>query len=70
MTKPTLNKVNEAIAYYGVELVKGNGYFYFADTGSRYIADWIPSVYSPRLTTMSLEKWVEYVGCNLSEAGM
>ena len=68
MTKPTLNKVNEAIAYYGVELVKGKGYFYFADTGSRYVADSIPSVYSTRLTTMSLEKWVEYVATNLSKA--
>ena len=68
MTKPTLNKVNEAIAYYGVELVKGNGYFYFADTGTRCAADLIPSVYSTRLTTMSLEKWVEYVASNLNKA--
>lgn len=68
MTKATLNKVNEAIAYYGVELVKGNGYFYFADIGESYVADHIPSVFSTRITTMTLEKWVEYVGNSLATA--
>lgn len=66
--KPTMSKVNEAIAYYGVELVKGDGYFYFADIGEGYVADLIPSVYSNRLSTMSLEKWVEYVATSLREA--
>ena len=45
MTAATLTKINAEIAKHGVEVVKGNGYFYFADTGEEHLADHIPSVY-------------------------
>ena len=57
----TLKTINKAIATYGVELVKGNGYFYFADTTSENVADSIPSVYSMHLRGMSLDQWVNHV---------
>ena len=62
MTAATLNKVNEALAEHGVELVKGKDYFYFADLpGSlHYRAIGIPSVMSNVLRCMTLEEWVEY----------
>lgn len=60
MTAATLNKVNEALAEHGVELVKGKDYFYFADTTCAACADSIPSVMSNVLRCMTLEEWVEY----------
>ena len=57
----TLNKVNQAISTYGVELVKGKGYFYFADIGDSFVADNILSVYSMHINCMSLEQWIKYV---------
>tara|TARA_R110000851_G_scaffold178010_10_gene324949 strand:- start:1679 stop:1867 length:189 start_codon:yes stop_codon:yes gene_type:complete len=61
MTVATIKKVNAAIADKGVELVKGNGYFYFADTGEDYVADFIDSVYSTTLRCMTVEEWVAHV---------
>ncbi|QXN71407.1 hypothetical protein RCHARTNEY_38 [Rhodobacter phage RcHartney] len=61
MTAATLTKINAEIAKHGVEVVKGNGYFYFADTGEAYLADHIPSVYSAQLRALSLEEWVAHV---------
>ncbi len=63
MTAPTIAKINAAIAQLGVEVVKGNGYFYFADLpgAPEYNADRIPSVYSCHLRCMSLEEWVIHV---------
>jgi hypothetical protein len=57
----TMRKVNEALAPFGVEVVKGNGYFYFADAGEAYVAHKIPSVYDMRLSCMSQEQWVDHV---------
>lgn len=62
MTAATLNKVNEALVEHGVELVKGDGYFYFADLDAspHFRADSIPSVFSNVLRCMTLEEWVHY----------
>jgi hypothetical protein len=57
----TINKVNNQIAKHGVELVKGNGYFYFADIGDAYVADKIQSVMSCHLRCMTIEQWASYV---------
>lgn len=55
----TLNKVTEAIRALGgaEELVKGNGYFYFAggNTGSWYST----SVYTYRLSDLTLDQWID-----------
>ena len=61
MTLATINNINKSIAKHGVEVVRGKGYFYFADIGDKYVADTIPSVYSFHLRCMTLEKWVCYV---------
>lgn len=61
MTAPTIKKINAAIAQHGVEIVKGDGYFYFADIGDAFIAEKIRSVYTMFLRDMSLEQWVLYV---------
>ena len=69
MTVATINKINAEIAKHGVEVVKGKGYFYFADlpNSPEYKADLIRSVYSMQLRGMSLEDWVEYVEDALAE---
>jgi hypothetical protein len=59
MTVPTIQKINQKIAEHGVEIVKGNGYFYFAAISDD--APEIPSVYTMRLRDLSLEEWVEHV---------
>jgi len=61
MTAATINKINAAIAAHGVEVVKGNGYFWFAATRDDAREGDIPSVYSMTLRCMTLEEWVDYV---------
>lgn len=61
MTAATINKINAAIEKHGVEIVKGDGYFYFADIGEAFVADNIKSVYSVNLRCMSLEDWIKHV---------
>lgn len=63
MTTATINRINAAIAGHGVEIVKGAGYFYFADLEGApdYNADRIASVYSAHLRCMSLEGWIAHV---------
>jgi hypothetical protein len=61
MTAATINKINAAIQEFGVAVHKGNGYFYFYDTGEAFVADSIPSVYSMTLRCMPLEEWVAHV---------
>lgn len=61
MTAATINKINAEIAKHGVEIVKGNGYFYFSDIGESFVADSIKSVFSMTLRCMSLEDWVSHV---------
>lgn len=55
----TLNKVTEAIRRLGNEdeLVKGNGYFYFA--GPTAAGFYSQSVYVYRLNDLTLDQWVE-----------
>jgi len=61
--------VNRAIAHLGdIELVKGNGYFYFAgDT----VSVWAESVYVYRINELSLERWIEEANrvCNYQSLG-
>ena len=61
MTAATITKINAAIADTGVEVVKGDGYFYFADTGEAFVADNVPSVWSSHLRCMTLEGWIAHV---------
>lgn len=63
MTAATVNKINAAIAKHGVEVVKGAGYFYFADLpeSPNFNAEHINSVYCMNLRCMSLEDWVQHV---------
>lgn len=57
----TYTQVDKALAPYGVQLVRGTGYFYFADTGEAFIAHLIPSVYATRLHDLTLAEWVAHV---------
>jgi hypothetical protein len=58
MTKQLqLRSVNKAIAKTGLELVKGNGYFYFIGEGTESL--YSASVMVCSLNEMSLERWVE-----------
>lgn len=68
MTAATIRNINAAIAKHGVEVVKGNGYFYFADTGEAYLAEHIASVYSCQLRALSLEEWVSHVEAQVQNA--
>lgn len=69
MTRITLTNINRAIAKHHVELVRGSGYFYFADLeGSPvYNADVVPSVYSAHLTCMPVSEWVSHVETHVRE---
>jgi hypothetical protein len=69
MTLATYKKVNLAISQYGVELIKGKGYHYFADLpdSTNYIADRMTSVMDGGfLRCMSLEDWIAYVKKEIS----
>lgn len=60
MTRATNKNVNEAIADLNIELVKGEGYFYFAALEGAPIETNIPeSVYVTRIRDLTLEEWVE-----------
>ncbi len=63
MTRPTINRINRDIAAYGVEIVMGNGYFYFVPLpGTPFgAADDIDSVYTPRLSDLTHGQWVDHV---------
>lgn len=67
MTAATLAKINAEIAKHGVAVTKGNGYFYFYDTGEAFVADNIRSVYCVQMRCMTLEEWVAYVEQELSK---
>lgn len=62
MTAATVNKINAALAKHGVEVVKGKGYFYFADLpeAPTYHAQHVASVFSTTLRCMSLEEWIAH----------
>ena len=69
MAAPTLNKINADLAKYEVELVRGNGYFYFmglTDAG-QYLADYIDSVFTNQLRSMTLEQWISYCSDYVAE---
>ena len=69
MTRPTINSINTAISSYYVEIVRGNGYFYFAglDGSPVYHESIVPSVYSTVLGCMTLEGWVTHVETALAD---
>ena len=68
MTAPTINKINAAIAAHKVEVVKGKGYFYFADLAGTdsFKSHRIASVFSMNLRCMSLEDWIAHVNTALA----
>ena len=69
MSAPTLNKINADLAKYGVEMVRGNGYFYFVgltDAG-QHLSDHIDSVFTEQLRSMSLEEWIRYCSEYITE---
>lgn len=55
----TLKQINKALKNkgYEVELVRGEGYFYFFGNDADYLTS--QGVYIPRLSDQSVEKWVE-----------
>lgn len=61
MPRLTIKAINDKIAPHGVELVKGDGYFYFADIGEAFVADRVASVWSAQLNCMSLASWTDHV---------
>lgn len=61
MTIATISKINAAVKDLGVELVKGQGYFYFWSLDDRFLADSIRSVYCTTIKCMTLEEWVDYI---------
>lgn len=63
MPRTTIRAINEAIAPHGVFLAKGPGYFYFmgAAGAPAGIEGYLPSVYTTRLTDLSLDDWVAHV---------
>lgn len=61
MARATVPAVNKALKAQGfqaeVELVKGDGYLYFTyDNGKRFDTH---SVYVPRVTDLSFDRWME-----------
>lgn len=69
MTRVTIKTINKAIAAHHVELVKGEGYFYFAglEGSPVYNEDVVPSVYSNVLGCMSVDEWVSHVETAIKE---
>ena len=77
MPRITLNQVNKAIAakFPGVELVKGEGYFYVAPTDyNSDMAQKIAALYqqgiyggTSHINCMSLEKWIEAIEFTLQD---
>lgn len=67
MTAPTIAKINAAIAKHGIEIVKGNGYFWFDDVSERETYTDIPSVMTCHLRDLTLEQWVQHVEDAINE---
>ena len=60
MARTTISRVNDALeaaGFEGVELVRGNGYFYFS--GGDSVRWRTTAVYTDRLTGMTVEQWVD-----------
>lgn len=54
-----LATVNKAIAHLRIELVRGDGYFYFAALdGAPMETNIPPSVYTMRLNDLTLDEWI------------
>jgi hypothetical protein len=68
MARTTMRSINKKLEGFGVELVKGDGYFYFADlVGSQsYIAENLDSVYTMRVNDLTETQWVDYVSCSVA----
>jgi hypothetical protein len=66
MAKATIAKVNASIKALGGNeiLVKGDGYFYFAEGKA---IDW-PSVYVYRISDLTLDRWLEEYTSRRNEA--
>ena len=56
----TIAKVNAAIAYKGIEMVKGYGYFYFAILPGFSDSTYTPrSIMVPHFNRMTVAQWIE-----------
>lgn len=58
--RTTIRRVNDALeaaGFKGVELVRGNGYFYFS--GGDTVRWHTTAVYTNRLTGMTVDEWVD-----------
>lgn len=67
MTIATRKNVNTAVAKYGVEVVKGNGYFYLMSLPGMNLENTVDnfidggSVFMNRIGDMSKERWIEHI---------
>ena len=64
MTRATIPGINKRIARHGVRFHKGHGYFYFMPLDTIPLDQVMPdvdSVYTPRVTDLTLNQWVEHV---------
>lgn len=72
MNHPTMKEINRQLALYGIELVKGEGYFYFwaLNTRTAKILNNLEStsVWVYRLNEHTVEEWVEE-GKNMLKEG-
>lgn len=58
----TIAKLNNQIRKHGIECVKGNGYFWFAEVGNVMLPGPCPSsVYTNRFSDLTLEQWLAHV---------
>ena len=72
MAKFSIKDLNKDIAQYGVELVKGRGYFYFASLDDPCINEIHnpSSIYVYAFNHMSEAKWREHVTYELTAVGI
>lgn len=57
-----IRKINRYLATVGLELVKGNGYFYFIDITEDFSAKLPASVYTMSLKDLTFEQWMDHAG--------
>lgn len=55
----SVTQVNRAIRFLGIEVVRGEGYFYFVSKDDEMIGGGCQSVMVPYVNSMSLARWIQ-----------